>query len=145
MFKATLLLLALVLPVRSFANCYVLQNNTNAVQTWHFAYSQPMELPLTVLKLEPHTSFPADQQWCWDTEPQYYATVSIDPPSSAAGAYTPSWQGQLIIGNGTASNGVSASPSGTYALNPRTASSLWPHSLWRQTLEWTLALLTLRL
>ena len=65
MIRTTLLLLALALPIRSFANCYVLQNNTNVVQTWHFAYSQPMEGAKTLLRLAPHASFPADRQWCW--------------------------------------------------------------------------------
>src|SRR5215813_13751389 len=124
MLKTTLLWVFMIAAASvAHANCYVLQNNTNAVQTWHFAYSKPMDGAKTVLKLAPHATFPANRQWCWDSPADYYAVATVDPPASAAGAYTPSWQGTLIIGNGTACNGVTASPSGTYALQPRTTSS----------------------
>jgi hypothetical protein len=100
----------LLFSAQVLAHCYVLQNNTNTVQTWHFQYSKPLDGAKTVLKLGPHASFPANRQWCWDTDASYYAVASVDPPASAAGAYTPSWQGTLVIGNGTSSNVVSASP-----------------------------------
>src|SRR5437016_3633751 len=105
-------------PATAFANCYVLQNNTDAAQTWHFQYSKPLPGAKTDLRLAPHARFPQTRAWCWDTPAEYYATASIDPPATAAGAYAPSWQGTLVIGNGG-----NALPSGTYSLNPPTAST----------------------
>jgi hypothetical protein len=55
----------------------------------------------------------ADGPACFNTSADTSATVSIDP-----GMYTPSWEGTLVLGNGS-----NASPSGTYSLNPQRASS----------------------
>src|SRR5215471_9288171 len=108
-----LLLFLLVASGAAFANCYVLQNNTDSAQTWHFQYSKSLPGAKTQLRLAAHAQFPANRAWCWDTPSDYYATAAIDP-----GAYTPSWQGPLVLGNGS-----NASPSGTYSLNPARGTS----------------------
>src|SRR5262249_9474737 len=90
------------------ANCYFLKNNTDSTQAWHFQYSKSLPGAKTQLRLAAHAQFPANRAWCWDTPSEYYATATIDP-----GAYAPSWQGALVLGNGS-----NASPSGTYSLNP---------------------------
>jgi hypothetical protein len=108
---------------RAFANCYVLQNNTDSVQTWHFQYAKPLPGAKTDLKLAPPARFPANRDWCWSTPSDYYVTARVDP-----GAYTPSWQGTLIFGNSS-----NASPSGTYSLEPIRRSSAAPsmfYSAW---------------
>ena len=118
--RAVAILVSVALfPSLTFANCYVLQNNTNSAQTLHFAYSKPLPGAKSDLTLAPHGRFPKTAQLCFNTAADTYATVSIDP-----GAYTPSWQGTLILGNGTASNGVPAAPSGTYSLQPQTTSQI---------------------
>ena len=96
------------------ANCYVLQNNTDSPQTWHFQYSNPLPGAKTQLRLAAHAQFPANRAWCWDTPSDYYATTAVDP-----GAYTPSWQGALVLGNGS-----NAAPSGTYSLQPVKTTSI---------------------
>jgi hypothetical protein len=103
----------LSLPAASFANCYVLQNNTDSVQTWHFQYSHPLPGGKTILRLAAHSQFPANRAWCWDTAADYYAVATVDP-----GTYATSWQGTLIIGNGG-----TAFPSGTYSLQPQRTSN----------------------
>ncbi len=97
-----LVLLLGAMSSTAFANCYVLQNNTDSVQTWHFQYAKPLPGAKTDLKLAPHARFPASRDWCWETPSDYYVTARID-----AGAYIPSWQGTLVFGNGS-----NASPSG---------------------------------
>jgi hypothetical protein len=111
--KVLVLLLAAALPHVAYANCYVLQNNTDSPQIWHFQYSKSLPGAKTQLRLAAHAQFPANRAWCWDTPSEYYATASIDP-----GAYTPSWQGTFVLGNGG-----NASPSGTYSLSPLRSSS----------------------
>jgi hypothetical protein len=108
--------LLLVMSGPAFANCYVLQNNTDSIQTWHFQYAKPLPGEKTDLKLAPHARFPANRDWCWETPSDYYATVRID-----AGGYVPSWQGVLVFGNGS-----NASPSGTYSLEPTRRTSAAP-------------------
>jgi hypothetical protein len=111
-----MLLLIATLSSTAFANCYVLQNNTDSIQTWHFQYAKPLPGEKTDLKLAPHARFPANRDWCWETPSDYYATVRID-----AGGYVPSWQGALVFGNGS-----NASPSGTYSLEPTRRTSAAP-------------------
>jgi len=91
-------------------NCYVLQNNTGYPQRFRFQYNVPISAgQVTEITLSPHSSYPANGQWCWEDSTQgMTAVVFIDN-----GAYVPSWKGQLIMG---ASGFVS--PSGTYSLNP---------------------------
>lgn len=108
--------LLLVMSGTAFANCYVLQNNTDSIQTWHFQYAKPLPGEKADLKLAPHARFPANRDWCWETPSDYYATARID-----AGAYSPSWQGTLVLGNGS-----NAFPSGTYSLEPIRRSSTAP-------------------
>src|SRR5262249_30206577 len=97
--------------------CYVLQNNTDSVQTWHFQYAKPLPGAKTELRLAPHARFPASRDWCWGTPSDYYAIARID-----SGTYATSWQGTLVIGNGS-----NASPSGTYSLEPVKRSSTVPY------------------
>ena len=97
----------------ALANCYVLQNNTASAQTLHFHYSKPLPDVKTDLTLAPHARWPRTAPLCFNTSADTYATVSIDP-----GAYTPSWEGTLVLGNGS-----NALPSDTYSLNPQCASS----------------------
>lgn len=91
------------------ANCYVLQNNTNFTQTWHFQYNTPIgQGQLTQLAMQPHGHYPTNGQWCWNGTGAFHATVLVDP-----GAYRVSWNGPFVMGDGS---GVS--PGGTYSLNP---------------------------
>ena len=91
-----------------FANCYVLQNNTDFAQTWHFQYNTPISGgEITQLNMVAHGHYPPTGQWCWNSTGTFQATVTVDP-----GAYRVSWAGPFIMGDG---NGFS--PSGTYALN----------------------------
>src|SRR5438105_15865414 len=94
-FRVLAVLILTAFPATAFANCYVLQNNTDAAQTWHFQYSKPLPGAKTDLRLAPHARFPQTRAWCWDAPADTYATASIDPPATAAGAYTPSWQRTL--------------------------------------------------
>src|SRR5947207_12534033 len=96
-----LAIVCMFFPLSCFANCYVLQNNTDAAQTLRFQYSKPLPGAKTDLSLAPHARFPRTAQLCFNTPADTYATVSIDPPATAAGAYAPSWQGTLVIGNGS--------------------------------------------
>jgi hypothetical protein len=91
------------------ANCYVLQNNTNYTQTWHFSYNTPIgNGQITQLQMIPHGHYPPNGQWCWNGTGGFHATVTVDN-----GAYKTSWQGNLTLGDG-----AGVSPSGTYSLNP---------------------------
>jgi hypothetical protein len=92
------------------ANCYVLKNNTQYPQTFHFHYNVPIDAgQVTQINLTPHSQYPVNGQWCWDDSTKgMTATVSIDN-----GAYVISWKGTLVMGAGGFVN-----PSGTYSLNP---------------------------
>lgn len=102
-------LAVLGLSAVSSANCYVLQNNTNYTQTWHFQYNTPIGAgQITQLQMQPHGHYPGNGQWCWSGTGGFQATVNVDN-----GAYKPSWHGPFVMGDGTR-----FSPSGTYSLNP---------------------------
>jgi hypothetical protein len=62
------------------ANCYVLQNNTQYPQTFHFHYNVPINAgQITQLTLIAHSRYPVNGQWCWDDSTKgMLATVSID-------------------------------------------------------------------
>jgi hypothetical protein len=97
--------------IASAAPCYVLENNTSYVQTFHFNYDgqTPSGAPIE-LKLNPHARYPGNGQWCFYQG--LHAYILVDN-----GAYRASWQwaGPLLIGDVPF-----AAPSGTYSLNPNT-------------------------
>ena len=90
------------------ANCYVLQNNTDAKQTFHFRYTGLVKDVLVSLTMIPRGRYPPQRPWCWNTPDGYYGSVQVD-----SGSYRASWTGQPVMGNGPLGY-----PSGTYSLNP---------------------------
>jgi hypothetical protein len=110
-------------PNLARANCYVLENNTNATQIWNLLYNSPIGegLPVRIVMI-PHGRYPASGQWCWPNTGNFQATVTL-----GFGAYRVSWPGSFIMGDGPR-----VSPSGTYALNPPIENA----QLWKRRTEW---------
>lgn len=110
--KALVFLVMLVFSTASFANCYVIQNNTNYNVVLNFSYNSPVGAgTITGATVFPHHQYPLDGgQWCFNTPAGFYATVYV-----TGGGNHPhvSWNGALVLGNGPL-----ARPSGVYSINP---------------------------
>ena len=105
-----MLMVVIVAVPAAYGNCYVLENKTNSAIKLQFSYNGSVGLgTVTAVELAPHSHYPARGPWCWNTRGDQWAIVTID----TSAAYMPSWDGQLVLGNGGP-----AYPSGRYVLNP---------------------------
>lgn len=94
----------------SQARCYKLQNQSSSTVSLDFSYNGyvPTGAP-THIDFIPGGNYPASGDWCWVSPDGYYATVRF------SGNVTPSWDGNLTMGNGALGY-----PSGTYIFrNPQ--------------------------
>lgn len=104
-----LLAFAIIIAPAAYANCYVLENRTNHSIKLQFEYNGPVgEGTVTAVELMPNGHYPNRGQWCWNTRADQWAKVTVNSTQP----YRPSWEGQLVLGNGGP-----ASPSGRYALH----------------------------
>jgi hypothetical protein len=102
--------IAIVATPAAYGNCYVLENRTDYTIKVEFKYNGPVDVgTITAVELVPNGRYPVRNQWCWNTRADQWAAVRI----ATNVPYRPSWDGQLILGNGGP-----AYPSGRYILNP---------------------------
>ena len=102
--------LVLVAAPAVYANCYVLENRTDTTIKLQFDYNGPVGSgTVTAVELVPNGRYPVRGQWCWDTRPDQWAKVIV----ATTGNFRPSWEGQLVLGNGGP-----AYASGRYSLIP---------------------------
>src|ERR1700741_2651486 len=93
----SLLLLFVIAAPAAYANCYVLENRTNYVIQLQFSYNGPVATgTVTAVQLVPNGRYPARSEWCWNTRADQWARVTV----ATNVEYKPSWDGQLILGNG---------------------------------------------
>jgi hypothetical protein len=101
-------------------HCYTFRNDSTAVATLSFSYSQSLGGLITGATIDPGKTYPFDgKPWCWNSDERYTATVTVSAPG------VPGWTGKLVLGNGsqTAASGTYVVTAPVTAVPPAAASA----------------------